>query len=248
VHLFNDRFEQKVTYPFDWFRSALATIQPRAENTRLMRFKDWLADLHCLELDPRRMAGSTDSEQSRPSDDMANFAAWYRHLAQERVDATAALQNRLSAVMPGFESLDLRSVGGSVRSLIARFRAPGDAGKGYTVAFDELSEGQRILVCLYSILEFLVRDSVCLFLDEPENFIALPEIQPWLMELRDRMDDQGGQVTLISHHPEMIDYLAPEIGVVFERVGSGPARVRPFNKIDDSSLKASELVARGWAE
>ena len=27
VSLFNDRFEQKVRYPFDWHRSALATIQ-----------------------------------------------------------------------------------------------------------------------------------------------------------------------------------------------------------------------------
>src|ERR1035438_4665391 len=45
VHLFNDHFEQKVKYPFDWFRSALATIQPRSENTKLMHFKNWIENL-----------------------------------------------------------------------------------------------------------------------------------------------------------------------------------------------------------
>ena len=38
VHLFNDRFEHKVTYPFDWHRSALATIVSRKDNQMLSRF------------------------------------------------------------------------------------------------------------------------------------------------------------------------------------------------------------------
>ena len=46
VHLFNDHFEQKVKYPFDWFRSALATVQPRPENKKLVKFKNWIENLH----------------------------------------------------------------------------------------------------------------------------------------------------------------------------------------------------------
>ena len=248
VHLFNDSYQRKVNYPFDWFRSALATVQSRPENKKLMRFKEWLSNLHCLQLDPLRMSGTTDSEQSRPLSDLSNFASWYRHLTQERVDSAAALQSSLANIIPGFESLDLRSVGGVVRNLVAKFGSANGSRTGYTVGFDELSEGQRVLICLYAILEFLVTDSVCLFLDEPENFIALPEIQPWLMELRDRIDDRGGQVTLISHHPEMIDYLAPELGFIFERVGDGPARVRKFDSGDTNSLTVSERFARGWVE
>src|SRR5947208_783836 len=45
VHLFNDRYEEKVKYPFDWFRSALATITERPENKKLSWFKRWLGDL-----------------------------------------------------------------------------------------------------------------------------------------------------------------------------------------------------------
>jgi len=249
VHLFNDAFQHKVNYPFDWFRSALATIQRRSENTKLMRFKDWLSNLHCLQLDPHRMSGRTDIEQPRPASDLSNFAAWYRHLTQERGDSASALRSTLSSNIPGFESLDLRSVGGKARTLSAKFGSIGDERRmGYTVEFEELSEGQRVLICLYAILEFLIENSTCLFLDEPENFIALAEIQPWLMDLRDRIDERSGQVTLISHHPEMIDYLAPESGIVFERVGAGPVRVRRYETVGDDSLRPSERIARGWSE
>jgi len=39
VHLYNDRHEDKVQYPSDWHRSALATITERKENTKLSWFK-----------------------------------------------------------------------------------------------------------------------------------------------------------------------------------------------------------------
>src|ERR1017187_3541122 len=83
VHLFNDRFEHKVTYPFDWFRSALATVQERRENSKLMRFKDWIGKLHCLQLNPHAMLRQIAREDPEPAFDMANFASWYRHISQE---------------------------------------------------------------------------------------------------------------------------------------------------------------------
>jgi len=142
--------------------------------------------------------------------------------------------------------LDLRSAGANLRILAVRFAMPGSESprRGFPVAFHELSDGQRVLICLYALLDFLVKGNACLFLDEPENFIALPEIQPWLMELGDRIQDRGGQVVLVSHHPELIDYLAPELGLVFEREGPGPVRVRKY--APDPVLSPSEKVARGW--
>ena len=50
VQLFNDEFEHRVTYPFDPFRSALATIQPGRDNVKLTTFLRWIARLHCLRL------------------------------------------------------------------------------------------------------------------------------------------------------------------------------------------------------
>jgi hypothetical protein len=52
VHLYNDQHEDKVQYPFDWHRSALATITERRENTMLSWFKRWLTGILCIRPDP----------------------------------------------------------------------------------------------------------------------------------------------------------------------------------------------------
>ncbi|MGA3026452.1 MAG: ATP-binding protein [Bryobacteraceae bacterium] len=250
VSLFNDEFEHKFTYPFDQFRSALATIQPRSDNKKLTKFLGWIKKLHCLRLNPYAMSSRTESEDPEPAPDMSNFASWYRYMKQERGDADSQLKSHLRQIIPDLESLDLRFTGNTLRILQARFGTmAGDPPAPIGVAFEELSDGQRVLICLYAVLDFLVEDGASLFIDEPENYIALPEVQPWLMELRDRIDDRGGQVILISHHPELIDYLAPEIGLTFERPGPGPGpvRVRKYVPEPGQSLAPSEQIARGWS-
>jgi len=244
VRLFNDNFQHKVTYPFDWFRSALATIQPRSENRKLTQFKNWIETLYCLQLNPHTMSQWAEREETEPASDMSNFASWYRHMAQERADSGAKLQAQLRKIVPGLESLDLRAAGGNRRVVALEFSDGSSPPSFFRIGFEELSDGQRILICLYALLNFVVEGNACLFLDEPENYIAIPEIQPWLMELRDRIEDRGGQVILISHHPEIINYLAPELGLLFERTGSGPVRVRNYSA--EQFLSPAEQIARGW--
>ena len=109
-----------------------------------------------------------------------------------------------------------------------------------------LTLGQRCLICLYAILHFVVGRGFTILLDEPENFISLREIQPWLMAMADAVDEGKGQVFLISHHPEILNQWAPDFGVQFVREGVGPVRVREFQGASESSLTPAELVARGW--
>ena len=69
--------------------------------------------------------------------------------------------------------------------------------------FSEVSEGQRALIALYMLVYCALTPDRTLLIDEPDNFIALAEIQPWLMKLLDRVDETNGQVILVSHHPEL---------------------------------------------
>jgi len=111
--------------------------------------------------------------------------------------------------------------------------------------FEELSEGQRAIIGLYTLLHFLSGSGATLCLDEPDNFVALSEIQPFLLALRDQ---ERIQTLLISHHPEVINLLAPGSGLWFERVSGGPVRVRPFQAPPDAAVPAAEIVARGWED
>ena len=111
-------------------------------------------------------------------------------------------------------------------------------------SFDELSPGQKKLVALYTVLHLGTKAGSTVCLDEADNYIALRELQPWLAAVEDAGIENDLQVLLISHNPEVINYLAPQSGLLFDRTENGPTRCKPFPL--DNSLEPAELVARGW--
>lgn len=243
VHLFNDRYEDKVQYPFDWHRSALATITERWDNTKLCGFTSWLRNLQCVSPDPRRMSALARTEAFHLDRDLGNFAEWYRHLKQE-LDDHVYLDD-LRRVVEGLQTLRLEHVGEKRRGLrVAMKQKGGDYG------FAELSDGQRALIGLYAVLHFLVQPYTTLCFDEPDNFLALKEILPWLEALLERVEDEESQaqILIISHHPEYLNQLAFTDGLRFDRDPDGAVRAKPFEDISCTGLPAAELVARGWDE
>lgn len=159
-----------------------------------------------------------------------------------------ALQQTLSDIIDGFSLLELEGAGRDVRILKVLFaaRSENDAKPAsYELDFSELSDGQRALIALYTLLR-VVRRGATICIDEPDNYVSLQELQPWLFSLLDRIDDEGGQAILVSHHPELINLLAPEHGVVFSREHGGPTRLLAFPGDLESSLSPAERVARGW--
>jgi predicted ATPase len=193
------------------------------------------------------MRSDAEKEVLYPTPDLSNFAEWYRHLRQDSSAATDELRSSLQEVIDGFEGLDLKGPPSGTRLLQVAVRT-GGAGKGKSqqYGFDELSDGQRALVGLYTLLHCALTDHSTLCIDEPDNFVALREIQPWLSDILDRAQGNGSQVLLISHHPELLNQLATRNGVIIERTDAGPTRVRPFAPPDDWTLTPAEIIARGW--
>jgi len=147
-------------------------------------------------------------------------------------------------ILEGFSFLQLEPAGENVRLLAAEFTDSG--GKTTKFYFNELSDGQRCLICLYTILHFVLAKGNTVILDEPDNFISLREIQPWLTAITDAVEGGQGQILLISHHPEAINQWAPKNGVQFVREGIGPVHVKEFRGDPNTCLPPSELLARGW--
>ena len=249
VHLFNDRAEDKVHYPFDWHRSALATITERKDNTKLSWFKRWMGGLLYVQPDPWAMLGIAAQESERPDQHLANFADWYRHLRQETEDHEY-IQD-LCEVMEGFVSMRLEVAGEGRREIKVRM-AGSENGKGAKreteYLLSELSEGQRVLIGLYAVLHFALKPGATLCFDEPDNFIALREVQPWLTKVLDRTEDDESvsQVLIVSHHPELLNRMAFKDGLLFDRPGGRHTRVRRFDDPAQTGLTAAELIARGW--
>ena len=249
VHLFNDKAEDKVRYPFDWHRSALATITERKDNTKLSWFKCWLGGLLYVQPDPWAMSGIAGQESESPDQHLANFADWYRHLRQDADDHEYIRE--LSEVIEGFVTMRLELAGEGRREIKVRM-AGSDNGKNLKreteYLLSELSEGQRVLIGLYAVLHFALKPGATLCFDEPDNFIALREVQPWLTKVLDRTEDDvpGAQVLIVSHHPELLNRMAFREGLLFDRPSGRHTRARRFGDPSQTGLTAAELIARGW--
>jgi predicted ATPase len=244
VHLFDDHFHHKVAYPFGWHRSALATVVEMKDNRKLIRFKRWFNNLLCFQINPFQMEPRAEREDTYPYRDLSNFASWYRHLVQSAPSENVKMLDSLRAVIDDFSFLKLERTGENTRELVAEFvREDGTAIK---LGLNKLSDGQRCLIALYTILHFVLIKGDTVILDEPENFVSLREIQPWLNAVSDEIENGKGQILVISHHPELMNQWAPDFGVQFVREGMGPVRVKRFSREGYSSLLPSEIVARGW--
>lgn len=247
VHLHNDQFQDRTQFEFYPRRSFLAEIEARPDNKRLMEFKVWLDKVLCVQIDPKRMRSDAEKEAIYPTPDLSNFAEWYRHLRQESSAATDDLRSSLQGVLAGFEGLDLKGPPSGTRELQVAVRTGSESmAQSQQYGFAELSDGQRALIGLYTLLHCALTDNATLCIDEPDNFVALAEIQPWLLRLIDRGADTGSQIMLASHHPELLNQLASHSGVIMERMDAGPTRVRPFAPPDDTTLTPAEIISRGW--
>ncbi len=250
VELFRDDGSAGPQFPFDWNRSGLTAVVERQDNTRLSWFKSWLRDMYTVRLDPASMLSRGESEVSHPKVNLSDFACWYRHLMQERPREISELFDSLSQVLNGFRALELLQDGEVARTLKARFETlvrEGEPLQSFQLGFQELSDGQRALVALYTLLHMTKRQTTTLCLDEPDNFVSLAEIQPLIFEFCDAAEE-GPQVIFVSHHPEIIDHPGIERRLLLHRDNGGPTRITPFNHGAASALAPSEVIARGWED
>ena len=245
AQLYRDDHSKGPSFPMDWSLSGVGFLMKGRDNTRLSAFKDQLARLYFIHMLPSAMLDESRTEVPRPDCRLANFADWYRHLSLAMPERVHTLAEDLSERLPGFIGLRFREAGDG-KILLADFEA--ETGGKISMRFGTLSDGQKALIGLYAVLRALPEEGAVLCIDEPENFLALPEIQPWVDELNDVAEEQGCMVLLISHHPRLLNFLAAEQGLWLERMnGNGPTRVYLIgNKDEPGGVEMDELIERGW--
>ena len=124
----------------------------------------------------------------------------------------------------------------------------GPDGRRMAWRLGDLSDGERALIALYTLIHCLPDDGATLCIDEPENFLALPEIGPWLDRFDERCAEPPQQGILISHHPRPINLLARDAGYWIDRDGPlAPTRVRRIEPgTGAAGVSMDQLVERGW--
>ena len=251
VQLFRDDGSKGPSYMTDWGESALARVVPHPTNTRLSSFLAAVRDTVVCTIRPYGLRSDSTREDGLLDRYDSNFVAWYRHAVLENPSLAGDHAAALRPVIQGFDDLYTREVGLDARAMMLRFAANTNnhehGDERYQLLFGELSDGQCALVVLYGLLHLGSSGGGIWFLDEPDNYVAIPEVQPWLMALVELCEETPSQAVICSHHPELIDYLGPAYGQVLRCNSSGATTTRPLRELaSGSSLKLSELVARGW--
>lgn len=246
AQLYRDDHSEGPRLSVDWAESFLARISTRRDNVRLARFMDFMRRLVVCGLQPETFAANTDQESTALDRDGRNFASWYRHLVQENTEQTVEVVAKLRTAMDGFRSLRMERAGTDTRTMRLAFESE---GREYSLRLDQVSDGERVLLVLYTLLGLAAEQPFTLLIDEPDNFLALPEIQPWLVALADVCGESGRQAVICSHHPELIDYFGSEKGLLLERTNGGVTTVRNASTVGAGcGLRLSESIARGWVE
>jgi predicted ATPase len=244
IHFFPNEGTQATALPWETNDSALHLAQ--FSNLYVRRFVAWIKTLHCFQIDPYpgEMDETADGEDEVPEHDLSNLAPWYRHLLQEEPENNARFLSALKETLTGFQSMWLTAVDDGVKKLRAQFASQRKEGTRYSIS--ELSDGQRMLIGLYMVLHFVIAKGQTVILDEPDNFVSLREIQPWLLSAEQAVEESKGQLILISHHPEILNQWAQEYGLRFFREENGHVRTEKFKTDYDGVLQPSEVIARGW--
>lgn len=248
VHLYGDdpTSEPRTSFPFIPTRSFLPLLESRTDNQRIMAFRRWLSGVWLFALSPQAIEVLSPAEAPAMSITGGNFVSWYRTLAQESPEVSTAIREDLLPVIPGLATIRLRSLGLNSRTLNFDCEL---SGSTFELGLNELSDGQRILVVLYAILRAVARNASLLFFDEPDNFVAQAEIQPWLSLLRDAVVEGGrGTLLVASHSPEVIDYMAADQVLYLWRGDDGPTRMREVEVDRDTGLRASEWLKLGISD
>lgn len=222
--------------------SALGLVQANKSAHRLGLFKELLTyKMGRVRPNPPNMSAQLDKEARLLEASLRNFGAWYLAHLSRSPGLVFKAQQALADVVPGFAELYEQH-----GYLYTKFEAEKHTS---SFRFDELSDGQRVLIALYYYRYLFMKPGAAIFLDEPDNYVALREIQPWINEVVDLTLQKGGpQVMIISHHPEVINLLATDYGWRFFRDNGGPTRIERFTVAADSGLSAAETIARGWDE
>lgn len=240
-------------FPADDTRSALSILGHSVRPLPIPEFRELLRHVYVFKPHPGAMDGSSDQECRRPGVDLQRFGSWYRHLLTEKPGTMHTVNQALKEAIPGLRELKFVSLGGNRRELVAQRAAQtnSDSTRVETYRFNELSDGEKLLIGLYTIVLGLRDPDAIVCIDEPLNYISLVELEPLLTEIEEHYaygESGSPQMVLASHHPILVDFFARRFGLHFKRTDGGPTKLSKFEPSLDSKLSTSEVLREGWEE
>jgi len=208
-------------------------------------FRRCLARMLILRPVPSLISGDSTGTIYGPNPQVTDFGAWFSGRVSFDSGGYTRMADFLKQVMPDFTSLQNPEVGKDSRSLVAQFAT--DQGM-LTVPFADLSDGEKCFMIGAVVLSGNDGFPPWCFWDEPDNYLALGEVQQFVVALRRAFEIGGGQLIATSHNPEAISCFSDENTLVLQRRNHmEPTVVRRLSELEvDGDLVGA--IVRGDLE
>ncbi|MDR0307239.1 MAG: AAA family ATPase [Chitinispirillales bacterium] len=229
-----------LSFSADWNVSGLVTGS--RNNSKIIKFGQLMSNVLSVHLNPSLMARDFTAGSQTIGQFGENFAAWNFYNTIRQLNKQLLVFEQCKHFIPGFVTISNPSVGDSYRCKVS----VGYNGKTYELALSELSDGQKILFALYSILSN-VPDGSTVLIDEPENFLSPGELQPWLNAVNSAWEERDIQFIIISHNPKILNWYHKE-AVILKISDKPPRIIAEKNSADPSVSLFDKLREMEWME
>jgi AAA15 family ATPase/GTPase len=119
VEIFKDNYTRESQYSFNWSQSVLPSLLPKADNSKIIWFKERMARFIIVRVIPSLMHSESHQEETHLTSQMENYVSWYRYLSEDQ-GKVAELWSILKEVLEGFKSFKFERV--SEQSLVLKLR------------------------------------------------------------------------------------------------------------------------------
>ena len=245
VHLARAEKEKEAKFLIDWHMVALPIVQEQSSLDPLSIFKQWLAHMIILRPIPTLISGESQSETLKPDSRGTDFAAWFSGILAHAPSAYSKIDQYLKQVMPDLKDIKNPIVGTDARSLEVQFANEVGTIK---LPFEDLSDGEKcFMICALVLAANDAYGPLLCFWDEPDNFLALSEVEHFVMALR-KAFQSGGQFITTSHNSEAIRTFSDENTLLLYRKSHlEPTMVRPLSGLQYKG-NLVDVIARGDLE
>jgi energy-coupling factor transporter ATP-binding protein EcfA2 len=223
---------QQTPFNFDWHSIYFPAFQAKEKerNNLVEQFKHWLKRMLIISPVPRNMDAALRHKASYLQPDCSNIAEWYADLLERNPDAYGDVKsNYLKIAFPDFDGLRFEQNEFGIRYLKAYFS---QEGKKTAIQFDKLADGEKCVILAALVLAASQADNgpILCFWDEPDNFLALSEIEHFISILKKRFL-QKGQIIMSSHNPETIVRFSEDNTYIFFRNDHvSPTRIKTISQ------------------
>lgn len=220
------------SFSLDWHNTALPLILEKQDGP-LQAFRNWLRRMHILSPIPQLIGGESHGSSGPLSVSCDNFADYLLDLLTSHPASYEAIHSFLKELMPDLREFSNKQITDGTRVLQVRF---GNEGSVLTANFQQLSDGEK---CMFLGAVMLPAQRAYgdffAFWDEPDNYLALPEVEHFIRFLRKNFNN-GSQIWMTSHHEETINCFSHENTLLLRRKNhASPVELRPINELLDST-------------